>query len=74
MSPRWANPSGARTARRIPAASCSANQAPAFDFEPRDHLEIGELLDASDIILRRQLIEWLRPLGRLHVYVGPSPD
>ena len=35
---------------------------------------VGQYENIGDIILRRQLIEWLRPLGRLHVYVGPSPD
>ena len=29
-------------------------ELPAFDFEPRDHLEIGELLDAIDMAARRE--------------------
>lgn len=34
---------------------------------------VGQYDNLGDIILRRELIAWLRPLGRLHVYVGPSP-
>ncbi|RZI85838.1 MAG: polysaccharide pyruvyl transferase family protein [Rubrivivax sp.] len=33
---------------------------------------IGQFENIGDIILRRQLLRWLRPLGRLHVYVGHS--
>lgn len=34
---------------------------------------IGQYENIGDIILRRQLLRWLRPLGRLHVYVGRAP-
>ena len=35
----------------------------------------GQYENIGDIILRRQLLEWVRPAnGRLHVYVGASPD
>ena len=34
----------------------------------------GQYENVGDIILRRQLLDWLRPVGRLHVYVGQSPD
>lgn len=35
---------------------------------------VGQYENIGDIILRRELIAWLQPLGRLHVYVGPSPE
>lgn len=35
---------------------------------------IGQYDNIGDIVLRRQLIDWLRPLGTLHVYLGRSPD
>jgi hypothetical protein len=35
---------------------------------------IGQYENIGDIILRRPLLSWLRPLGRLHVYVGPAPS
>ncbi|KQO95391.1 polysaccharide pyruvyl transferase family protein [Leifsonia sp. Leaf264] len=35
---------------------------------------VGQYDNIGDIILRRQLIAWLKPLGRLHVYVGASPE
>jgi hypothetical protein len=35
---------------------------------------VGQYDNIGDIVLRRQLIDWLRPLGRLHVYLGRSPD
>ncbi|MGL4340277.1 MAG: polysaccharide pyruvyl transferase family protein [Rhodoglobus sp.] len=35
---------------------------------------VGQYDNIGDIILRRQLIDWLRPLGQLHIYLGPSPD
>lgn len=35
---------------------------------------IGQFDNIGDIILRRQLVEWLIPLGRLHVFVGQSPE
>lgn len=34
----------------------------------------GQYDNVGDIILRRQLLEWARPLGTLHIYVGPAPD
>jgi len=34
---------------------------------------VGQYDNIGDIILRRQLLDWLRPLGTLHVYVGPAP-
>lgn len=34
---------------------------------------VGQHDNIGDIILRRQLLDMLRPLGRLHVYVGASP-
>ena len=33
----------------------------------------GQYENVGDIILRRQLLDWVRPLGELHVYVGHSP-
>ncbi len=35
---------------------------------------VGQHDNIGDIILRRQLIDWVRPLGRLHVYIGHAPD
>jgi hypothetical protein len=35
---------------------------------------IGQYDNVGDIILRRPLLAWLRPLGVLHVYVGHAPD
>ncbi|GAA1510497.1 hypothetical protein BJ978_000125 [Agromyces terreus] len=34
----------------------------------------GQYENVGDIILRRPLLDWVRPLGQLHVYVGHSPD
>ncbi|WP_210479322.1 polysaccharide pyruvyl transferase family protein [Naasia sp. SYSU D00948] len=34
----------------------------------------GQYENIGDIILRRQLLDWVRPMGPLHVYVGHSPD
>ncbi|MFH8252107.1 glycosyltransferase [Microbacterium sp. B2969] len=34
---------------------------------------IGQYDNIGDIILRRQLLKWLEPLGRLHVFVGNAP-
>lgn len=34
---------------------------------------IGQYDNIGDIILRRPLLEWLRPAGELHVFVGPAP-
>ena len=33
----------------------------------------GQYENVGDIILRRQLLDWIRPGGELHVYVGRSP-
>ncbi|GAA1838312.1 hypothetical protein [Agromyces salentinus] len=33
----------------------------------------GQYENVGDIILRRPLLDWVRPLGQLHVYVGHSP-
>ena len=33
----------------------------------------GQFENIGDIILRRQLLDWVRPVGELHVYVGQSP-
>ena len=33
----------------------------------------GQYENVGDIILRRQLLDWIRPGGELHVYVGHSP-
>lgn len=33
----------------------------------------GQYENVGDIILRRQLLDWVRPTGELHVYVGNSP-
>jgi hypothetical protein len=33
----------------------------------------GQYENIGDIILRRQLLDWVRPAGELHVYVGDSP-
>lgn len=35
---------------------------------------IGQYDNIGDIILRRQLLRWLEPLGRLHVFVGNAPE
>ncbi len=35
---------------------------------------IGQYENIGDIILRRQLLRWLRPAGRLHVFVGAAHD
>ncbi|MFC9918989.1 polysaccharide pyruvyl transferase family protein [Agromyces binzhouensis] len=43
-------------------------------MEPRIFVPgVGQYDNLGDIILRRQLIEWLKPLGRLHVYIGNAP-
>ncbi|WP_243075656.1 glycosyltransferase [Microbacterium sp. SS28] len=34
---------------------------------------IGQYDNIGDIILRRRLLRWLEPLGRLHVFVGNAP-
>lgn len=34
----------------------------------------GQYDNIGDILLRRQLLDWLRPNGPLHVYVGEAPD
>lgn len=33
----------------------------------------GQYENVGDIILRRQLLDWVRPLGEMHLYVGESP-
>ena len=35
---------------------------------------VGQYDNIGDIILRRQLLDWVRPLGRMHVYIGRAPD
>lgn len=35
---------------------------------------IGQYENIGDIILRRPLLDWLRPLGILHIYVGHAPE
>lgn len=35
---------------------------------------VGQHDNIGDVILRRELIQWLRPFGKLHVYVGAAPD
>ncbi|WP_455133512.1 glycosyltransferase [Microbacterium aurum] len=35
---------------------------------------IGQYDNIGDIILRRQLLRWLEPYGRLHVFVGDAVD
>lgn len=35
---------------------------------------IGQYDNIGDILLRRPLLMWLRPAGRLHVYVGVAPQ
>lgn len=35
---------------------------------------IGQYDNIGDIILRRQLLDWLRELGPLNIYVGRAPD
>ncbi|WP_345801558.1 glycosyltransferase [Microbacterium sp. AZCO] len=35
---------------------------------------IGQYDNIGDIILRRQLLRWLEPLGRLHVFVGNARE
>lgn len=35
---------------------------------------IGQYENIGDIILRRPLLDWLRTLGIVHVYLGPAPD
>jgi len=34
----------------------------------------GQYDNIGDILLRRQLLDWLRPNGPLHIYVGAAPD
>ena len=34
---------------------------------------IGQYDNIGDIILRRQLLRWLEPMGRLHVFIGNAP-
>ncbi|MCU1408345.1 MAG: Polysaccharide pyruvyl transferase family protein WcaK [Microbacteriaceae bacterium] len=34
----------------------------------------GQYENIGDVLLRRHLLDWLRPCGRLHVYVGRSPQ
>lgn len=34
---------------------------------------IGQYDNIGDIILRRQLLRWLAPMGRLHVFIGEAP-
>lgn len=34
---------------------------------------IGQYDNIGDIVLRRRLLRWLAPLGRLHVFVGNAP-
>lgn len=51
----------------------------ARDDEPttvRDIFAVGrgQYENIGDIILRRPLLDWAREAGRLHVYVGASPD
>ena len=33
----------------------------------------GQYENIGDIVLRRQLLDWVRPVGEMHVYVGSSP-
>jgi hypothetical protein len=35
---------------------------------------VGQYANIGDIVLRRQLLSWLRPLGRLHVFIGHAPE
>lgn len=35
---------------------------------------IGQYDNIGDIILRRQLLRWLEPMGRLHVFIGNAPS
>jgi glycosyltransferase involved in cell wall biosynthesis len=35
---------------------------------------VGQHENIGDIMLRRPLAEWLRPMGTLHIYVGPAPQ
>lgn len=35
---------------------------------------VGQHENIGDIVLRRELVEWLKPLGEMHVYVGSSND
>ncbi len=46
---------------------------------PRSKVEVfvpavGAYDNIGDIVLRRQLLRWLAPLGNLHVYLGRSPN
>lgn len=34
---------------------------------------IGQYDNIGDILLRRPLLDWLRPAGELHVFIGPAP-
>ena len=34
----------------------------------------GQYENIGDIVLRRQLLDWVRPEGGLHVYLGEAPD
>ena len=35
---------------------------------------VGQYENIGDIVLRRPLLDFLRPHGRLHIYLGPSPE
>lgn len=34
---------------------------------------IGQYENIGDLILRRQLLRWVRPIGRLHIFIGHAP-
>lgn len=35
---------------------------------------VGQYENIGDIILRRPLLEWLRTVGVVHIYLGPAPE
>ncbi|WP_133241766.1 glycosyltransferase family 4 protein [Microbacterium sp. Gd 4-13] len=49
------------------------------DGSPKQRRQIfavgrGQYENIGDVLLRRPLLDWVREAGRLHVYVGHSPD
>jgi len=51
-------------------ATASGERMPREIFIPAR----GQYDNIGDILLRRQLLDWLRPNGPLHVYLGEAPE
>jgi hypothetical protein len=52
------------------SATASGERMPREIFVPAR----GQYDNIGDILLRRQLLDWLRPNGPLHVYLGEAPE